>query len=155
MQTRKRLPLTLVTDGGAAPAFVERRRGDRAAGEDRAVTEKFRAVFFMVVSLIAIVLIAMYYARLASNQKMLRVALALVMGGAVGNLIDRVIRSYVIDFIDWHWNDPNWMTRWHWPTFNVADTGISIGVALIALDTIRQWWAMRKQPQSTASMTTV
>ena len=45
MQTRKRLPLTLVTDGGAAPAFVERRRGERAAGEDRAVTEKFRAVY--------------------------------------------------------------------------------------------------------------
>lgn len=117
--------------------------------------EKFRAVFFMVVSLVAIVLIAMYYARLASNQKMLRVALALVMGGAIGNLIDRMIRSYVIDFIDWHLNDPNWMTRWHWPTFNVADTGISIGVALIALDTIRSWWAMRKQTQSTASMTTV
>ena len=66
------------------------------------------------------------------------------MGGALGNLLDRVMRSYVIDFIDWHLNDPNWHTRWHWPTFNVADTGISLGVALIALDTLKSWWAQRK-----------
>jgi signal peptidase II len=117
--------------------------------------EKFRAIFFMVVSVVAIVLIAMYYAKLAANQKLLRLALALVMGGALGNLVDRMIRSYVIDFIDWHLNDPNWLTRWHWPTFNVADAGISVGVALIALDTVRSWWAMRRQSQSTASATTV
>ena len=115
--------------------------------------EKFRSIFFLVVSIVAIALIAAYYAKLASNQKMLRWALSLVMGGAIGNLIDRMIRSYVIDFIDWHLNDPNWLTRWHWPTFNVADAGISIGVALIALDTVRSWWALRKQSQSTASAT--
>jgi signal peptidase II len=106
--------------------------------------EKFRATFFMVVSFLAIGLIAWYYSKLKSDQKLLRLALSLVMGGALGNLLDRVMRSYVIDFIDWHLNDPTWLTRWHWPTFNVADTGISLGVALIALDTLQTWWAERQ-----------
>jgi len=51
-----------------------------------------------------------------------RVALAMVFGGALGNLTDRIAHSYVIDFIDWHW------TAYHWPAFNVADVGIVVGV---------------------------
>ena len=113
--------------------------------------ESIRVPFFHVVSLLAIGLIAVYYSRLRSDQKLLGMALCLVMGGAVGNLIDRVIRGYVIDFIDWHLNDPDWHTRWHWPTFNVADTGISIGVGLIALDTLLVWWESRKTQGAPAS----
>ena len=67
------------------------------------------------------------------------------MGGAFRYLLDRLGRGYVIDFFVWHLADPDWLVRWkHWPTFNVADMGISTGVALIALDTILVWWATRK-----------
>jgi signal peptidase II len=115
--------------------------------------EKFRAAFFMIVSFVAIGLIGVYYSRLTSSQGMLRLALSLVMGGAIGNLVDRMMRSYVIDFIDWHWHDPTWKTGWHWPTFNVADTGISVGVALIALDTLLSWWRSTKTPRIPANAT--
>jgi signal peptidase II len=113
--------------------------------------ESIRVPFFHVVSLVAILLIGAYYSRLRSDQKLLGVALSLVMGGALGNLTDRLIRGYVIDFIDWHINDPNRNTRLHWPTFNVADTGISLGVALIALDTLLSWWQLRKTAPATAA----
>jgi signal peptidase II len=107
--------------------------------------ESFRVPFFHVVSLVAILLIGMYYSKLRSDQGLLAVALSLVMGGAIGNLVDRLLRGYVVDFIDWHINDPEWHSpRLHWPTFNVADTGISVGVALIALDTLLVWWASRR-----------
>jgi signal peptidase II len=54
----------------------------------------------------------------------------MVMGGAIGNLLDRTRLGYVIDFIDWHWY------QHHWPTFNIADAFISVGVALLVLDMI-------------------
>ena len=58
-----------------------------------------------------------------------------MLGGAVGNALDRIIRGYVIDFIDWHWFDPHWMRpNLHWPTFNVADSGISVGLVLLFLE---------------------
>jgi signal peptidase II len=111
--------------------------------------ENIRVPFFHCVSLLAIVLIGIYYSRLQPQQGLLAVALSLVMGGAIGNLIDRLVRSYVIDFIDWHINDPTWQQpRLHWPTFNVADSGISVGVALIALDTLLVWWASRRPASS-------
>jgi len=56
-----------------------------------------------------------------------------VLGGAVGNYLDRLARNYVIDFIDWHWREaPNL----HWPTFNLADSAISVGVVLMLADTL-------------------
>jgi signal peptidase II len=56
------------------------------------------------------------------------VSLSLVLGGAIGNLIDRVVLGYVIDFIDVYYQS------WHWPVFNIADCAITIGVALMVLD---------------------
>jgi signal peptidase II len=58
----------------------------------------------------------------------LAIALALILGGAVGNMIDRVVLGYVIDFIDVYYND------WHWPAFNVADSAISTGVVMLIID---------------------
>ena len=116
--------------------------------------DSIRIPFFHFVSLMAIVLIGLYYARLQADQKVLGLALSLVMGGALGNLIDRLVRNYVIDFIDWHWNDAQWQTHLHWPTFNVADTGISVGVALIALDALLVWRrASKDQPQTLPAST--
>jgi signal peptidase II len=90
--------------------------------------EKLRVPFFYLVSLGAVIFIFWYYRKLSDEQRYLQIALALVLGGALGNALDRLLRGYVIDFIDWHWRDL------HWPTFNIADAGISVGLVLLFLD---------------------
>ncbi len=92
-------------------------------------SESFRAPFFLIVSLLASALILNYYVRSPERFWMRRWALALVFGGAIGNFIDRIRLGYVIDFIDWHWRE-----AYHWPTFNVADAAISIGVVLLLIE---------------------
>lgn len=97
--------------------------------------ERFRVPFFYLVSIAAVIFIFSYYRKLEAKQRYLQIALALVLGGALGNALDRVFRGYVIDFIDWHWFDPNWLRpNLHWPTFNVADSGISVGLVLLFLE---------------------
>ncbi len=94
-----------------------------------AAPDWFRAPFFLFIALVAMVFIVVYYRRTTASQLHLRLALALVFGGALGNFLDRLRLGYVIDFVEWHWYD-----RMAWPTFNVADAAISIGVALMLLD---------------------
>jgi signal peptidase II len=65
------------------------------------------------------------------GQALLAAGLALVLGGALGNLVDRLRLGYVVDFISVHYRD------WYFPTFNVADAAISVGAALILLDSLR------------------
>ena len=117
-----------------APFWQHRYTQNRGAawGVLAGAGEKFRVPFFYLVSLVAVIFIFSYYRKLSNNQRYLQVALALVLGGAVGNALDRLLRGYVIDFIDWHWFDPNWMhPSLHWPTFNVADSGITVGLAML------------------------
>ncbi len=95
-------------------------------------SEKIRKPFFVIVSVLAIVFIVSLYRRLSPKQTALKWGLPLVLGGALGNLVDRIRYGYVIDFIDFQatWDNlPH-----HWPTFNVADIAICVGVALMALD---------------------
>jgi len=96
--------------------------------------ERFRQPFFLGVSVLALGFISFMYSRLHESQRFLRTALSLVLGGAVGNFLDRLIRGYVIDFIDWHWRDTPGL---RWPTFNMADVAISVGVALILTESLR------------------
>ncbi|ABF86672.1 signal peptidase II [Myxococcus xanthus DK 1622] len=96
--------------------------------------EGVRRLFFLVVSLAAMGFIFVMYRRTPMEQRLARVALALVTGGALGNFVDRLLRGYVIDFIDWHWRNQPGM---RWPTFNVADVAISVGVGLMLLDSLR------------------
>ncbi|MGH9867875.1 MAG: signal peptidase II [Candidatus Polarisedimenticolia bacterium] len=91
----------------------------------------WRSVLFTVVPVAAIVLIAVYAWRVPATQTMTHVALALILGGAVGNLVDRVRLGYVVDFVDVHWRG------WHWPAFNVADSAICVGVGLLLLESLR------------------
>lgn len=95
----------------------------------RDAPEYFRTPFFLCVSIAAMVFILAYFRRTMPEQKMLRLALSLVFGGALGNFFDRVRLRYVIDFIDWHW-----YARYTWPTFNVADAAITVGVVIMAID---------------------
>ena len=102
----------------------------------------FRVPFFHLVTIAAVVFLALYLRKLEERQRYLTVAASLLLGGALGNGLDRALRGYVIDFIDWHWFDPNWLQPGrHWPTFNVADCGVSIGLALLFLE---MFFASRK-----------
>jgi signal peptidase II len=109
-------------------------------------SETLRRPFFLLVSVLAIAFIVSLYSRLTPGQHALKWGLPLVLGGALGNLQDRIVRSSVIDFIDYraewvrsmnklfarvssHWNITD-----HWPTYNVADICICIGVGLMAVD---------------------
>lgn len=89
----------------------------------------WRTPFFLCVSMGAMAFIVLCHRRAAPEQRALRVGLAMVFGGAIGNFIDRVRLGYVIDFIDWHYYD-----KVTWPTFNVADAAITAGVAILLLD---------------------
>ncbi|MDH5395898.1 MAG: signal peptidase II, partial [Gammaproteobacteria bacterium] len=71
--------------------------------------------------------------QLAQHEKWQAIALALILGGAVGNVIDRIWLGYVVDFIDVYYQ------HWHWPAFNLADSAISIGVAMIIIDSLRDY----------------
>jgi signal peptidase II len=91
-----------------------------------------RSVFFVVVSIVAIVLVLYIYFKHPENSDLVRVASALILGGAVGNMIDRIRFGKVVDFLDIYWG------KYHWPAFNVADAAISVGVGLFILDMFLQ-----------------
>ena len=117
-----------------APFWQNRYTQNRGAawGIFAGTGEQFRVPFFHLVSLAAVIFIFSYSRKLTNEQRYMQIALALVLGGALGNALDRILRGYVIDFIDWHWFDPNWLRPGlHWPTFNVADSGISVGLVML------------------------
>lgn len=76
------------------------------------------------------VLFMLWMLRAHPGQKLFSLAIALILGGAVGNVVDRLLHGYVVDFLDFYWG------AWHFPAFNVADSGISVGAALLILDEI-------------------
>jgi signal peptidase II len=84
--------------------------------------------FFIGLAVIASVFICFWLKRLANTQRWEAIAWALVLGGALGNLIDRILYGYVIDFLDVYYGD------WHWPALNVADSAITLGVILLLMD---------------------
>ena len=84
--------------------------------------------FFAALALIISVVLIVWLYRLKNHETLLAIALALVLGGAIGNLIDRLAYGYVIDFLDVYYQS------WHWPAFNIADSAISVGVFLMLLE---------------------
>lgn len=93
----------------------------------------FRIPFFVIVPLVALVAIAFIFRKIPDRDLKLSSALSLVIGGAIGNLIDRVMLSYVVDFLDFHWR-----YEYHFPAFNVADMAICVGVGILMLDLLTQ-----------------
>jgi signal peptidase II len=82
-------------------------------------------------AILALAVIIIYSARVPRGKILLQLALAITMGGILGNFLDRIIRGYVIDFIEFHIHE-----RFYWPNFNVADSAITIGIALLLIDTL-------------------
>ncbi len=95
----------------------------------------YRVPFFILVALLAVAGIFWYLRQLEDNQRSQQLGLSLVLGGAIGNLVDRVRLGEVIDFLDVHWY------QYHWPAFNVADMAICVGVGLLF---IGLWQSERK-----------
>ena len=89
-----------------------------------------QSMLFSLVSIAALCAIAAYAWRLPAASRLPQSALALIMGGALGNLLDRARLGYVVDFVDVFWN------AHHWPAFNVADSAITVGVGLLILDMV-------------------
>ncbi|MGZ8152855.1 MAG: signal peptidase II [Methylovulum sp.] len=104
--------LTYVHNTGAAFSFLSDAGGWQ------------RWAFAGLASIIS-VMIGVWLTRLQKHETLLAVALSLVLGGAIGNLIDRVAYGYVIDFLDVY------VGNWHWPAFNIADSAITLGVGLM------------------------
>ena len=93
---------------------------------------EFRIPFFILVPLIALVAIGYLFRTLPQTSRLLATALSLVVGGALGNLIDRLRLGFVVDFLDFHQ-----ASLGHFPAFNVADSAICIGVGILMLDLLR------------------
>jgi signal peptidase II len=109
------LNLTLVFNSGAAFGFLSWAGG-------------WQTWFFAIVAVVACVVAVSMLRRLGPKDMQLALALALILGGAAGNLTDRLLYGYVIDFIDFYFG------TWHFWTFNIADSAISIGAVLLVLD---------------------
>ena len=84
--------------------------------------------FFSGLAVLVIGVLVAWLRRLPSGQVRMALALSLILGGAAGNLIDRLVYGHVIDFIDLYYG------TWHWPTFNIADSAITLGAVLLILD---------------------
>lgn len=95
--------------------------------------------FFAGISVLVVGVLLVWMRRLKPEQWQLSLAFALIIGGALGNLIDRLAYGHVIDFIDVYYN------TWHWPTFNIADSAITIGAGLLLLDA---WMTHRREKQA-------
>jgi signal peptidase II len=108
------LNLTLMYNEGAAFSFLANAGG-------------WQRWLFAAFALGMTAVLVIWLLRLKSDERILAAGLSLVAGGAVGNLIDRVLTGRVVDFIDFY------VGNWHWPAFNVADSAITIGVALLLL----------------------
>lgn len=87
--------------------------------------------FFVAVALIASSVI-LYLLRKTAGRRMFSAALALILGGAIGNVYDRIAYGHVIDFLD------VFVAGWHWPAFNIADSAISVGAVMLILDSLRK-----------------
>ncbi len=110
--------LTLMYNEGAAFSFLANAGG-------------WQRWFFLLLTLAVSTYLVYWLRKLKTHQVLQYTSLALILGGAIGNLIDRAIYGHVIDFIDVYYQ------QYHWPAFNIADSSIFVGAALLIYDTIK------------------
>ncbi|QSP96121.1 signal peptidase II [Marinobacter salinisoli] len=110
--------LTLLHNTGAAFSFLAQADG-------------WQRWFFVVLALGVSCVLVYWLKGLKRHETWMAVAIVLILGGALGNVYDRVVHGYVVDFLHFYWRD------WHFPAFNFADTAITIGAAMMILDMFR------------------
>ncbi|MBN2514799.1 MAG: lipoprotein signal peptidase [Deltaproteobacteria bacterium] len=92
----------------------------------------FRSIFFVAIAVMAIIMILYLIKKISDERLLLTLCLSLILGGAVGNLIDRVRFGEVIDFLDFY------LFSYHWPAFNVADSAITVGAIILVLEMVKK-----------------
>lgn len=107
--------LTLLHNSGAAFSFLADAGG-------------WQRWFFIILTVVVCIVLVGWLLRLDRNERRVAAALALILGGALGNLVDRIAYGYVVDFLDLY------VRTWHWPAFNLADAAITLGVVLLLAD---------------------
>ena len=116
-----------IIDGHFALTYVQNR------GAAFGIFADFGRLFFLTISLVAIAFILYFFWKIRPEQRIMSVALSLIFGGAVGNLYDRAFRGFVVDFIEF-----TFYGGYQWPTFNVADIAICVGVGILVLELLSQ-----------------
>jgi len=112
------LNLTLAYNRGAAFSFLSDQGG-------------WQRWFFSVLAMVVTLVLIVWLRQLDRANRWTAISLSLIIGGAVGNLVDRLLFGHVIDFIDLYYG------QWHWPAFNVADSAITVGVVMMLLEAFR------------------
>ena len=113
--------LTLLYNYGAAFSFLDN-------------SSKTWQVFFLsAIAIIVIIALLIWMVRIPRTQHMLPLGLCLIVGGAIGNLYDRIAYGYVIDFLDFY------IKNYHWPAFNIADSAICVGAFLVIISSFRKY----------------
>ena len=107
--------LTLVYNTGAAFSFLADAGG-------------WQRWFFLVLALVICTYLVYWLLQMKKDQLLLPFAIAMIIGGAIGNVVDRMLHGHVIDFLDFYYQ------QWHWPAFNLADSAITLGVILFIWD---------------------
>ncbi len=108
---------TLLYNEGAAFSFLSDQGG-------------WQRWFFIILSIIVTTVLAIWLLRLQDDEQSIALSLSLIIGGAIGNLIDRVLLGHVVDFIHLHYQE------YYWPAFNVADSAITVGVVIMIVDSL-------------------
>ncbi|MGM0954228.1 MAG: signal peptidase II [Pseudomonadota bacterium] len=111
--------LTLLHNTGAAFSFLANADG-------------WQRWFFVALALVVSIVLITWLRKLKAHETWTAIAIVLILGGALGNVYDRVVHGYVVDFLHFYWQD------WHFPAFNLADTGITIGAGMMILDLFRK-----------------
>jgi signal peptidase II len=112
--------LTMAHNSGAAFSFLANAGG-------------WQRWFFTVIAIVVSIVLVVWLKGLTSKARLEAIAISLMLGGAVGNLVDRLIYGYVIDFLDFY----NYFGSYHFPAFNIADSALCIGVTLLIIDTFK------------------
>lgn len=123
------LDFTLLYNPGAAFSFLADQGG-------------WQRWLFTGISIGVSLMLVVWLKRLPREQIWLPVALTLILGGAIGNLFDRVVYGHVIDFISVHWQ------RSYFPAFNLADSAITVGAFMMGIDVVREFFQERRQAES-------
>lgn len=125
--------LTLMHNTGAAFSFLHDAGG-------------WQRWMFTLIAIVVSVVIVAWMRQLKNKDIWQAVGLSMILGGAIGNVIDRLIHGYVVDFIEVYYD------IYYWPAFNIADSAISVGVGILIIDGIRDYLRQRKQKNDTGAV---